>query len=141
MIVSRDNKDVGRRTSPDYLEGPWMIKRLGKYILFTAAPYRELKSAPQTSDTAQPGGRRTGSAAVAGDIWGPYKKQPQVFLGGHIAVFQGPDSKEWFSYRGEAGGKSQGRLCLDPIQFTETGMIAPFPPSTKRVVIRGKQSH
>ena len=80
-------------------------------------------------------------AAVADNIWGPYKKQPQVFLGGHIAVFQGPDGNEWFSYRGEAGGKSQGRLCLDPIQFTETGLIAPFLPSTKRVVIRGKEAH
>ena len=52
MIVSRDNRDVGRRTSPDYLEGPWMIKRKGKYVLFTAAPYRKPKSAPQTSAPA-----------------------------------------------------------------------------------------
>jgi hypothetical protein len=34
----------------------------------------------------------------------------------------GPDGKEWFSYRGEAGGKSRGRLCLDPIRFSETGL-------------------
>jgi hypothetical protein len=77
-------------------------------------------------------------AAVADNIWGPYQKQPQVFLGGHIAVFQGPDGKEWFSYRGEAGGKSRGRLCLDPIHFTETGLVAPFLPSTEQVVIPGK---
>lgn len=78
---------------------------------------------------------------MADSIWGPYRKQPQVFLGGHIAVFQGSDGKEWFSYRGEARGKSQGRLCLDPIQFTETGLIVPFLPSTEQMIIPGKQSH
>ena len=40
LIVASDNSDVNKNTSPDYLEGPWMIKRNGKYILFTAAPYR-----------------------------------------------------------------------------------------------------
>ena len=57
---------------------------------------------------------------------GPYKKNPQVFLGGHIAVFLGPDNKEWFSYRGESGGAAQGRLCIDPIPFNYDGSIRPF---------------
>lgn len=45
LIVARDNRDVGKKTNPDYLEGPWMIKRHGKYILFTAAPYGRLRPA------------------------------------------------------------------------------------------------
>lgn len=104
-IVARDNQDAGKQTSPDYLEGPWMIKRNGNYILFTAAPYRGPKRGEQPAappDLAQ--GYWVG-AAVADNVWGPYKKQPQVFLGGHIAVFTGPDGKEWLSYRGESGGK------------------------------------
>jgi hypothetical protein len=54
----------------------------------------------------------------------------------HIAVFQGPDGKEWFSYRGESGDKLDGRLCFDPIQFNEDGSVRPFKPSTGTVVIQ-----
>ena len=135
MIVSRDNRDVGRRTSPDYLEGPWMIKRKGKYVLFTAAPYRNPKPGDQNSIASDLAPGYWVGAAVADDIWGPYRKQPQVFLGGHIAIFQGPDGKEWFSYRGEAGGKSQGRLCIDPIPFEQDGSVKPFKPTTGAVAI------
>ena len=136
MIVARDNSDVGKKTSPDYMEGPWLIKRHGKYVLFTAAPYRGPKRGeqpPTPPDLAQ--GYWVG-AAVADNIWGPYRKEPQVFLGGHIAVFTGPDGKEWFSYRGEAGGKAQGRLCIDLIQFNTDGSVRPFQPSTDSVTTR-----
>lgn len=124
LIVSRDNSDVGKRTSPDYMEGPWMIKRQGKYVLFTAAPYK--KSTDDSPQDLAPG--YWVGAAVADNIWGPYKKDPQVFPGGHIAVFKGPDGKEWFSYRGEAGGKAQGRLCVDPIPFHADGSVKRFEP-------------
>jgi hypothetical protein len=56
-------------------------------------------------------------------------------LGGHIAVFQGPDGQEWFSYRWESGGQSQGRLCIHPLQFTEKGRPRPFKPSAEKVTI------
>ncbi len=127
MIVARDNSDVGKKTSPDYMEGPWMTKRMGKYVLFTAAPYRR-KQGENGERTDLALGYWVG-AAVADSIWGPYQKQPQVFLGGHIAVFTGPDGKEWFSYRGESGGKAQGRLCVDPIPFEDNGFVKPFRPS------------
>ncbi len=65
---------------------------------------------------------------TADNIWGPDQKQPQVFLGGHIAVFTGPDGKEWLSYRGESGGRAQGRLCVDPIPFNADGSIRAFFP-------------
>ena len=72
---------------------------------------------------------------MSDNIWGPYTKQPQVFLGGHIAVFEGTDGKEWFSYRGESGGEQQGKLCIDPIPFEEDGSLNPFKPSTNSVII------
>lgn len=135
MIVARENGDVGKKTSPDYLEGPWLIKRQRRYVLFTAAPYRRPKSleaGATASDLAE--GYWVG-AAVAENIRGPYQKQPQVFLGGHVAVFAGPNGKEWFSYRGESGGKCQGRLCIDPIPFDEHGAPKPFKPSTESVSV------
>jgi hypothetical protein len=107
-----------------------MIRRQGKYILFTAAPYQSPK---RTDPSVAPADLAPGywvGAAVADHIRGPYRKLPQLFLGGHIAVFTGPDGREWFSYRGEAGGKAQGRLCLDPIPFAGDGSVLPFQPST-----------
>jgi GH43 family beta-xylosidase len=135
-ILACDNSDVGKKTSPGYLEGPWLMKHNGKYVLFTAAPYSEHKS---KGPTAAPPDLRPGywvEAAVADNIWGPYRKTPQVFLGGHINIFTGPDGKDWYSYRGESGGKSQGRLCVDPVQFNPDGSVRPSEPSTEPVIIK-----
>jgi len=41
MILARDNSNVRRKTRLDDMEGPWMITRNGRYVLFTAAPYRQ----------------------------------------------------------------------------------------------------
>lgn len=134
-IVARDNADVGKTSKPDYLEGPWMIKRGGRYIVFTAAPYG-IHNKPSAS--APPADLERGywvGAAVAENIRGPYRKQPQVFLGGHIAVFTGPDGKEWFSYRGESVGTPRGRLCIDPIPFADDGSVKPFSPSIKTMEV------
>ena len=122
-VLERDNHDVGKQTNPDYLEGPWMIKRNGQYLLFTAAPYKENRARSEQPDLAP--GYWVG-AAMSDRIDGHYRKQPQVFLGGHIAVFTGPDGAEWFSYRGESGGKDQGRLGVTPIQFDKDGKLRPF---------------
>ncbi|MCX7047150.1 MAG: hypothetical protein NTX50_16890, partial [Candidatus Sumerlaeota bacterium] len=123
---------------------------------FTAAPYREKKkSQPSDTASAAAGGAAASAAggaasanvpdlatgywvgaAMADNIWGPYKKQPQVFLGGHIAVFKGPDGKEWMSYRGESGGKAQGRLCIAPIPFDEDGSVKVFEPSANPATIK-----
>lgn len=123
MIVARDNRDVGKQTSPDYMEGPWMIKHGGKYILFTASPYREPKDGKQASTPPDLKYGYWVGTAVADNIRGPYRKQPQVFPGGHIAVFHGPDGKEWFSYRGESGGKGHGKLCIIPIDIDVKGEV------------------
>lgn len=123
-IVSRSNDDVGKRTNPEYMEGPWMLKRDGKYVLFTASPYRGDKDS-----SGEPADLELGywvGTAVAENIWGPYKKSPQVFLGGHISVFSGPDDQPWMCYRGESGGESQGRLCVTRIPFNPDGSVPPF---------------
>ncbi|HWI55868.1 MAG TPA: family 43 glycosylhydrolase, partial [Bacillota bacterium] len=134
LLVARDNTDVGKKTSPEYLEGPWMIKRNGKYILFTAAPYKRAgRSGAPAADAPDLAPGYWVGAAVADNIRGPYRKAPQVFLGGHIAVFSGPDGQEWFAYRGESGGKTQGRLCIDPIAFQADGSVQPSSPSTGQV--------
>lgn len=135
-IVARDNSDVGKKFSPDYMEAPWMIKRNGKYILFTGAPYRKPANDPDFVPDLEYG--YWVGVATADSIWGPYTKQPQVFLGGHIAVFTGPDGREWFSYRGESGGIAQGLLCVDPIPFDEDGTISPFQPTTGEILINYK---
>ena len=133
MVIARDNGDVGKKTSPTYMEGPWLIQRKGKYILFTASPYPNKNKDGSEMDLES--GYWVG-VGVADNIWGPYIKQPQVFKGGHIAVFTGPDRKEWYSYRGESGGKAQGKLCIDPIQFEKDGSVKPSSPTIGSVTIK-----
>ena len=133
-VVNRDNADIGLSFSPDYMEAPWMIKRGNKYVLFTGSPYKK-EQEPENNNSGLTTGYWVG-VSMADNIWGPYVKQPQIFLGGHIAVFTGPDGKEWFSYRGESGGKSQGKLCIDPIPFGEDGSLRPFTPSTEKITIK-----
>jgi len=133
MIIARNNSDIGKKTSPNYMEGPWMIKRNGKYILFTGSPYANKNKDGSPMDL-EPG--YWVGTGIADNIWGPYKKQPQVFKGGHIATFTGPDGNEWYSYRGESGGKSQGKLCIDPIRFEKDGSVIPSVPTTGPVTIK-----
>jgi len=132
-VVNRDNSDIGKTFSPDYMEAPWLIKRNGKYILFTGSPYRR-SGVPEGKEPDLEFGYWVG-VHVADNIYGPYTKQPQIFLGGHINVFTGPDGKDWFAYRGESGGVSQGLLCIDPVPFNEDGSISPSKPTTGLVTI------
>jgi len=136
MIMSCDNSDIGKKTSPAYLEGPWMMKHAGKYILFSAAPYNRSRRGQTNSTPPDLASGYWVGAGVADNIWGPYKKNPQVFLGGHINVFTGPDGKDWYSYRGESGGMAQGKLCIDPVEFNPDGSVKPSIPSTELVTVK-----
>ena len=133
-IINRENDDIGLDFDPAHVEGPWMIKKNNKYVLFTAAPYWD-ENRPENDSSGIAHGYWTG-VSVADNVWGPYSKLPNLFMGGHISVFTGPDGKEWFSYRGEAGGEQQGRLCIDPISFDKEGLPQPFSPSTEKVTIK-----
>ena len=116
-IVSCSNNDIGMKSSPEYLEGPWMEKINGKYIVFFAALYGK-NSLPEDQ------GYWVG-AASGDNAMGPFKKDPRgkVFNGGHVAVFDGPDGRKWFSYRWEKDAKFRGLLCIDPLDVDKDGRI------------------
>lgn len=107
--VLSDFSDI-HQPSPKYLEGPWPMKAGKRYYLFYA----------ETSAD----GYWTG-AAYADAPLGPWHKDPRgkVFGGGHLAVFTGPDGKNWFSYRGEQSPLTRGKLCVDPFGFDAEGQI------------------
>ena len=100
--------------APEYLEGPWAMKAHGKYYLFYAELYK-------------PYGYWTG-VAYADNPMGPWVKdaREKVFWGGHLAVFTGPDGRNWFSYRGEKDDSTRGRLCIDPFDIDQQGSVQPF---------------
>lgn len=107
--VNVDNSDIGAPTSPAYLEGPW-VERIGeKYHLFYAEIYKD-KNFPEWI------GYWTG-VATADQPLGPWKKDPRgkLFLGGHLAVFDGPGNRKWFSFRSERGDAAQGKLSAEPV--------------------------
>ena len=111
LAVNKDGADIGEATSPKYLEGPW-VERIGnRYNLFYAANYG-------------PAAYWTG-VAYADSPLGPYHKDPRgrVFFGGHLAVFDGPDGRKWFSYRGERDNRVRGRLVIDPMDFDADGRV------------------
>ena len=125
MVVKAENDDIGIAAKPDYLEGPWMTRVGGRYLLFYAEIYR---------DEARPDwlGYWT-NVAYADAPTGPWKKDPRgrLFLGGHLAVFDGPGGERWFSYRGESGGGAAGRLCVDPFWLDAAGRVGTPAPTTR----------
>jgi DUF1680 family protein len=110
-IVTADNSDIGVAAKPDYLEGPWVETIGRKYCLFYAEIYRDQRF-PEWL------GYWTG-LATADTPLGPWKKDTRgkMFLGGHLAVFNGPDNRKWFSYRGDSNDAAQGRLCIAPVNL------------------------
>jgi hypothetical protein len=69
--------------------------------------------------------------AYADNVRGPWKKDPRgrLFLGGHLAVFPGPDGRRWFSYRGESNSSARGLLCVDPFQVDGAGSVQTAAPT------------
>jgi beta-xylosidase len=110
-VATSSSADIGAAVSPDYLEGPWVERIAKRYVLFYAAAYKAE-------------GYWTG-VAYSDSPLGPYTKDPRgkIFLGGHLAVFDGPDNRKWFSYRGENRNKGHGLLCIDPFDVDAAGAI------------------
>ncbi len=117
VAVKSDFSDIGR-PSPKYLEGPWPIKVGKRYYLFYAETY---------ADSYWTG------VAYADSPRGPWHKdlRGKVFEGGHLAVFTGPDGRNWFSYRGESPNTARGRLCVDPFDFDAQGQVITAGASVK----------
>lgn len=128
-VVTADNGDIGAPISPEYLEGPWMEKIHGRYYLFYAEIYKDRKFPDYL-------GYRTG-VAYADAIGGPFEKDPRghVFFGGHLAVFDGPDGRKWFSYRWEKDNATRGRLCIDPIGFDADRKVRATETLGKQTVV------
>ena len=113
-IVSCDDADTLLGQKPNYLEGPW-VERIGdKYVLFHA----------ETFDN----GYWT-SAATADNPLGPWTKDArgQLFEGGHLAVFDGPDGRKWLSYRREQNALQRGLPAASPIDFIGGRVIVDAP--------------
>jgi hypothetical protein len=112
VTVATSANDAGvAGPSPEYLEGPWVEHISGRYYLFYAANYGK-------------DGYWTG-VATADSPLGPFRKDPRgkIFLGGHLAIFDGPDGRKWFSYRGENANKAHGLLCVDPLDIDAEGKV------------------
>lgn len=112
ITVATSANDAGMDgPSPEYLEGPWVEHVGARYYLFYAANYGKA-------------GYWTG-VATADSPLGPYRKDPRgkIFFGGHLAVFDGPDGRKWFSYRGENANKARGLLCVDPFDIDVEGKV------------------
>jgi xylan 1,4-beta-xylosidase len=122
-IVTADNADIAMPARPDYLEGPWLLRIAGRYCVLFAGPWQKAKFPDHAGYWA--------GAAWADSLAGPWRKDPrgQVFLGGHLAVFPGPDGRNWFSYRGEKLPKTRGFLCIDPFDVAADGAIQCHGPS------------
>lgn len=110
-VATSANDEGMSGPSPEYLEGPWVERIKERYYLFYAANYGKA-------------GYWTG-VATADSPLGPYRKDPrgQIFLGGHLAIFDGPDGRKWFSYRGENANKARGLLCVDPLDIDAEGRV------------------
>ena len=124
-VVLKSSEDIGRQSTPAYLEGPWVEKINGKYFMFYAALYKD-KNYPEDF------GYQTG-VAYSDHPLGPYTKDPRgkVFQGGHLTVFEGPDNSKWFSYRWEKDNRIRGRLCIDPFIIDKNGRVYCQEPSFK----------
>jgi beta-xylosidase len=122
-ILSPNQRDIGFDVAADYLEGPWMEKINGVYTLFYAEIFRE--GAPKEWQGYWMG------VATSQNISEPFKKDPRgkIFLGGHVAIFNGPDGKPWVSYRNEdPDSPSRALLCVDPLRLDEkTGQYSVIP--------------
>ncbi len=131
-VIACENDDIGIAAKPDYLEGPWLEKINGKYYLFYAEIYRDKKHPDWL-------GYHTG-VAVADHVRGPYRKDPRgkIFTGGHLAVFNGPDGRQWFSYRGESRNPAHGLLCVDPFDMDPSGRVQTLAPTIGPQSIRGR---
>ncbi len=121
LAVANDNTDIGLAAKADYQEGPWLICEDGRYVLMYSGPYREANPLERQGYWA--------GFAYADSVLGPWKKDSrgQVFLGGHMAIFDGPDNKPWFSYRWEKDNSHRGLLCIDPMRLTNGRVGADRP--------------
>ena len=130
LAVKCKNDDIGLDAEADYQEGPWMIEQDGLYVLLYAGPYRE-----KMNDKGRQG--YWAGIAYSDNVMGPWKKDPrgQIFHGGHMVMFRGPDERNWFSYRWESSNKHRGLLCVEPFSIDKNGYLQISGPSDYPVTV------
>ena len=131
-VVTADNGDIGLPWNFRWLEGPWMIRRDGRYYLFFAGIHNVNECAVSAfADGSLGSGFEYWSGVAYGDSpMGPFQKDPngRVLFTGHMAVFTGPDGTPWASFRGERKDpQTFGLLNTAPIRFDETGAVVKDP--------------
>lgn len=121
QAVACQSDDIAFKVSPEYLEGPWMERVGNRYVLFYAELFKDQR-AP---------GYWTGVAYADAPL-GPWHKDPrgQVFEGGHLSVFDGPDGGKWLCYRVEHEARTRGLLAVDPIHLDANGAVQTNGPTT-----------
>lgn len=128
-IITASNADIGLDWSYKYLEGPWAFKRGDMYYLIYAG-LRKDGCTEQNFDASGDYEYWSG-IAYAKSPMGPFTKDPlgKAFYGGHMVTFDGPDGRQWFSYRWEMDHTIRGLLCIDPLEFDENGRYVPSTPN------------
>lgn len=123
LAIDRNWRDI--TPSPDYVEGPFMIKRQGRY-------YLTWSEGEWTNDTY------LAAYGVGDSPWGPFEyggkileNNPAVATGaGHHSIMRLPGTDdEWvICYHRRPLGETDGNhrvTCLDRLQFRADGSIAP----------------
>ena len=111
-------------TPENYVEGPFMLKRNGKYYFMW-------------SEGGWTGPNYAVAYAIADSPMGPFNRigrilqqDPEVAKGaGHHSVIQVPDKDEYYIVYhrrplDKTGGR-EGQVCIDKLEFDEEGFIKP----------------
>ena len=124
FVPFEDGTMVKEVTPKNYVEGPFMLKKDGKY-------YFMWSEGDWTKDDYRV------AYAIASSPFGPFERKgtilesdPQVGTGaGHHSVFKGPGKADWYIvYHRHPLGAVDGNhrvTCIDRLYFEEDGSIRP----------------
>ncbi len=124
-VVPFDDGTIYKEVTPEnYVEGPFMLKRNGKYYFMW-------------SEGGWGGPDYCVAYAIADSPFGPFKRigkilqqDPEVATGaGHHSVIKGPGKDEWYIIYHRRPLNETGRdsraTCIDRLYFDENGYIKP----------------
>jgi beta-xylosidase len=122
-------------TPPNYVEGPFMLKRKGRYYMMW-------------SEGGWQGPNYSVAYAISDSPLGPFNRigkilqqDPEIATGaGHHSVIQIPDTDEWYIvYHRRPLGEHDGNhrvTCIDQMFFDEEGFIIPVRLTNEGVTSR-----
>ncbi len=127
-VIPFDDGEIYKEVTPEnYVEGPFMLKRNGKYYFMW-------------SEGGWGGPNYCVAYAIADNPFGPFERigkileqDPAIGTGaGHHSVIKVPDSDEYYIiyHRHPLGhGGSERVVCIDRLEFDENGYIRPVKMS------------